>query len=247
MAKSKPKSPPVPSRTLKSCFDHTRDLYGHFSHGDFSRTEVAATFNQSATSGPFSQRLFSMKEFGLIEGGADNYKVSGIFKCMHSNAEDSSEFKSAALSAIKHSKVFAELLSEFKDKIPGKHILAQRLELGRGFNNQRAKQAATVLLESLRFAGVLDQKNNILPVRDGMGGFVVEPKNSSASASYQANAERMPHTGSQSEPILAADAKNLLKVEISLPDNRRIVIYYPPDITQDEAMKGGKVLSTIAE
>ena len=49
----KPKSPPVPSRTLEDCFNDARRLYSErYSHGSFSRAELASGAKRLQFFGP---------------------------------------------------------------------------------------------------------------------------------------------------------------------------------------------------
>ena len=86
---NKPKSPPVPSRPLEDCVADARKLYEAYTHGSFSRAEIGSTLKVSSTSGPFAQRLFSLRAFGVIEGEGNNYKVSDAFKKMNSSERGS--------------------------------------------------------------------------------------------------------------------------------------------------------------
>src|SRR5438552_1469833 len=97
----KPKSPPVPSKNLEGCVADVQKLYAEYSHGNFSRAELASALGVSASSGPFAARLSSLRQFGLIEPNGTGYKVSEDFMVMNSNARDSTPLKAAALRVIK--------------------------------------------------------------------------------------------------------------------------------------------------
>jgi hypothetical protein len=162
----KPKSPPVPSKNLEGCMADVQKLYAEYSHGSFSRSELASALGVSAGTGPFAARLASLRQFGLIESSGTDYKVSENFMVMNSNGRDSAAFKTTALRVIKLPSSFRELLDDFPSKLPSKDAVASRLETQKKFNAEAAVRAAAVLEESLRYAGVLDGSNNILPVRD---------------------------------------------------------------------------------
>lgn len=135
-----------------------RKLYGEYSHGSFSRAELASALGVSAGSGPFAARLSSLRQFGLIEPNGTDYKVSENFMAMNSNARDSAAFKAAALRAIKLPGSFRELLEDFPSKLPSKDAVASRLENQKKFNAEAAVRAAAVLEDSLHYAGV-DRKS----------------------------------------------------------------------------------------
>lgn len=234
--RAKPKSPPVPSRSLSDCFADVKKLYSEYSHANFSRGEIASALNVSATSGPFGGRLFSLKEFGLIDSAANEYRVSETFMTMNSNPVGSLEFKTAALAAIRRSDTFRELLDEFKSKLPSADAVAGRLETQKRFNRDRAKIAATVLEESMRYAGLVDGNNNVLPVRaapspPGSGG--PNENNENENNDDEHSLDRPP------------PAKDDLRVEVPVGEDREVVVYYPRDLTSDEAQKVGRVLAAI--
>jgi len=233
--KSKPKSPPVPSRTLEDCVGDARRLYDEYSHGSFSRAELASALGVSSTSGPFAQRLFSLREFAVIESDGSNFKVSSNFMTMNSNGRGSAEFKGAALRAIKRSDTFRELLESFPNKLPSTEGVASRLETQKKFNAEAAKRAAKVLEESLRYAGVLDSSNNILPIRETGA----EPPGNGDGADHEREGEE------DVNEKVDAGGTSTLRVEIPVGDDRKVVIHYPRDLSGDEAKKVGNVLAAI--
>jgi hypothetical protein len=236
--RAKPKSPPIPSRSLVECIADVKKLYAQYSHATFSRGEIASTLNVSATSGPFGGRLFSLKEFGLIDASGGDYKVSEAFMTLNSNAQGSGAYKSAALAALRRSDTFRELLDEFRSKLPSVEGVAQRLETQKKFNSERAKLAAAVLEESMRHAALIDANNNVLPVRDTPGS---TPPNDNENKNQNNGG------GDQNEPPVLPDPPSVdhLHVEIPVGEDRKVVIYYPRDLVADEAQKVGNVLKAI--
>ncbi|MCC6499889.1 MAG: hypothetical protein IT313_06440 [Anaerolineales bacterium] len=228
---SKPKSPPVPSYTLRDSLEDAKKLYKKYSHASFSKAEIASALNMSSGSSSFAKRLFALTEYGLIEGSGDSYKTTGRFSVLNSNKPESSTFKKNAFDAIQSSGVFLELLNEFKTKLPDQNAVAQRLETQKKFNAERAKEVASVLEKSLQFAGVLDGSNNVVPIRDG--------------AANPSDNDQGGH-GDESEddhPPVAS----MRKSEIPLANERTAVVSYPHDLTKDEATKIGRVLSALVD
>jgi hypothetical protein len=82
----------------------------------------------SATSGPTQSSIFTLKEYGLIEGTNDSFKVSQRFMDMKDEPQTSAAFKRNALDAIRGSATFTELLNEWKTKLPPREAVANRLE-----------------------------------------------------------------------------------------------------------------------
>lgn len=227
--KSKPKSPPVPSRSLKNCFEDTKKLYGQYSHASFSKVEIASTLKVSAKSGPFNARVFTLKEFGLIDSRGTDYTISELFKGLKGNTPESQTFKQRAMEAIRRSDTFRGLLDEFRGKLPQQDLVAQRLETQKKFNAERAKIAAAVLENSLRFAGVLDASNNILPVRESHPG------------STTSESEKESRESAEPETPTPRD----LRMEIPLGNGRKVTISYPGDISKGEVERVSKVLQAI--
>lgn len=243
-AKQKPKSPPAPSRSLKDSFDDAQKLYKDYSHGSFSKEEIASKLEVSVSSGPFAARLYTLKEFGLLERSDGNLKVSQSFMTLNSSPHGSAAFKAAALAAVRRSTVFAELLDAFRGKLPPKDAVGQRLETQKQFNSSRAKEVAAVLEDSLKYAGLLDQNNNILPIREDGDGVPNPRQEQGNHTSRDANTGLTPGTSSSSES--AKQVEGFFRTEIPLKDGRKVVVYYPPDFSLEQAEKVGAVLKAIA-
>src|SRR4051812_15591027 len=75
-SKGKPKSPPAPSRSLREAFADVQKLYDIYGRAEFGRAELASTLGISSTAGPTAGRIFTYKEFGLIQQSGDGFKVS---------------------------------------------------------------------------------------------------------------------------------------------------------------------------
>lgn len=229
---SKPKSPPTPSRALSDAVADVKKLYGEYSHAKFTKPEIASALGVAANSGPFSARIFTLKEFGLLSQSGSDYSVSESFMTLNSTDSTDPKFKQTALEAIRKSDVFRELLDDAKNKLPSVDGVATKLENQKRFNAERAKISANVLEKSLRYAGVLDNSNNILPVRVEPGG------NGKAGQDerHQGN-----ENGDDPDPLPA----DTLSVEIPVADSRKVMIRYPRDLSAEEAKKVGAVLSAI--
>lgn len=226
--KAKPRSPAVPSRTLEDSLADVRRLYDEFSHGSFTVAEIGSTLRVSASAGPFKQRLYTLKTYGLLEPDGNNLKVSKLFTDLNSASRGDTLFKTRALQAIRNSRVFAALLDSFPSKLPAETVVAQRLETQMKFNADRAKVAAKVLVSSLSFAGVLDAAGNILPAREG-------PGTSGPAAMREAE-----------EPDTSQKRAGALTSEIPLAGGRIASVAYPEDLTPEEANKISQVLRAVA-
>lgn len=230
---SKPKSPPTPSRPLGECVADVKKLYEEYSHGKFNKSEIASKLGRSGmsvASGPFQARLFTLKEFGLLNQVGSEYSVSETFMTLNSTDPADGTFKRTAWEAIRRSEIFRELLDAFKGKLPSVETIAQRLETGKQFNADRAKKSATVLTESLRHAGVLDNANNILPIRD-------------TPSDEGDRGDRDREDGDLD--LDAGGARDTLRVDVPIREGRKVFVSYPEDLTAEEAKKVGAVLAAI--
>lgn len=228
----KPVSPAAPSYTLGDCLTDSKKLYEAYGRGKFSVAEFASTLSISANSGPTSARIFTLKEYGFLLKEGLSFKLSEELILLKGLDKDSPEFKRSAFAAVKHAKLFSELIQEFSSRLPPTATLIARLEGQKKFNADRAKQIANLFETSLRFAGVVDGSNNIVPPReDASNGTVPEetiPQSQGANPSLQ----------EETKPNIP----NALKTEIPLKDNRRAVVFYPEDLIDSEAKKVGAVL-----
>ncbi len=231
----KTKSPPVPSYSLRDTLDDAKKLYKNYSHASYSKAEIANALSMSSGSSSFSKRLFALTEYGFIEGSADSYKMSKRFFVLDANKLESFEFKKNAFEAIQNSDVFAELLNEFKAKLPDQVAVAKRLETQKKFNADRAKEAASVLEKSLQFAGALDGNNNIVLTR--------KESINVPDSDEDNDGEGTPFDNTDTRPPSVSTRKS----EIPLADGRIAVVSYPHDLTKDEATKIGRVLSALVD
>jgi hypothetical protein len=238
---TKPKSPPTPSRPLGDSIADVKKLYAEYSHGTFAKAEIASQLGISATSGPFAARLFTLKAFGLIDQNGADYTVSSKFISLNSTDSGDAKFKQTALAAIRGSDTFRELLDEFKNKLPSVDAIASRLETQKKFNADRAKTAASVLEKSLRYAGVLDSSNNILPVRDGTSDSGNSKGNGSTGRAQETRVVEDSSVVHNDGPL----PPDTLSMEIPVGESRRVVIRYPRDLSSDEAKKVGNVLNAV--
>jgi hypothetical protein len=212
-----------------------KKLYDEFSHSKFSKSEIATVLKMSSTSGQFTKRVFTVKEYGLIDQSGTDYSLTELFRTLHSSNPGEAAFKRAALTAIRNSDTFAELLDEYKTKLPSAEVVAGRLENQKLFNRDKAKSAADVLEKSLRYAGVLDGTNNILPVRDTPVGENTDPGDGLSGTRENSGLT------DREEPL----AEDTLSLEIPVGDGRKVVVRYPSDLSSDEAKKVGNVLNAV--
>jgi hypothetical protein len=221
-------SPPV--KNLEDSFNYAKKLYDTFTHSKFVKSEIASVLNFTASSGGFALVLNALRNFDFIELDQNGYLLTENFKNLNFAQKGSNDFKKFSNQSIINIPLYVELLGAYQHKLPPQHIIAQRLELNKKMSPNWAKNVARAFEESLKYAGFLDNNNNILPFKEEL---TPETKNTN-------NNEILEDTTNQIEV-----SKNILILGIPLKDNRVVKIYYPNDMTMDEAKKIANILNAL--
>lgn len=212
--KKKPNSPKAPGTSLRSAVAETSKLYQSYSHGQFSRGEMASALNMSANSGAFLGKAATLREYGLVDETGGQARVSELFKAIHQAPVGSAELKRNALQAVRKPSVFARLLRQFIAKIPDETALALRLETQERFNRDRAAQVAAAFRTSLTEYGLIDGNGNVLSVRDDAA----------------AEQDRVDESEQPEETQDVPAGPSVFRVEVPLADNRLAVVALPREI-----------------
>jgi hypothetical protein len=85
----------------------------------------------------------------------------------------------------------------------------------------------------LKFAGVLDGSNNILPIRD-------DDKSSESKQDHESDNKSV-----QEEIKDDEGGTDTLSLEIPVGDDRKVLVRYPRDLSSTEATKVGNVLNAV--
>lgn len=213
--KKKPNSPKAPGSSLRSAVAETSKLYQSYSHGQFSRGEMASALNMSGNSGAFLGKAATLREYGLVDETGGQARVSELFKAIHQAPVGSAELKRNALQAVRKPAVFARLLTQFSTKIPDEAALALRLETQERFNRDRAAQVAAAFRTSLSEYGLIDGNGNVLSVRDDAGDDAEQPDEGDQPAAKQQDVPAGP---------------SVFRVEVPLADDRLAVVALPREV-----------------
>lgn len=236
-------SPDYPSRSLKGCFDDARRIFQKFTGGSFSDVDVASRLEVKVSTGAFRSRIASLKYFGLLEGSGGTFRVSALFQRMYRAEPGDVAFNLAAYEAIRHVPIFNRVLSDLKNQLPSHDVLLKRLPLDFGFSSAGAERAATVLRESLAYAGVIDASGNVVPPKNG-GSSDVEGEhgaNSTAGGGSDGGERRTESPGAAppppagSVPSPTTPGQLQLQVPILGSPGRSITLLYPHDLQPHEA------------
>jgi hypothetical protein len=230
--KKKPNSPKAPGTSLRTAVTEVSKVYQRYSHGSFSRSEMASALNMSANSGAFLGKAATLKEYGLISEGGGSAQVSDLFKSMYAAAAGSIQLKRHAWQAVRTPAVFARLLQQFSARIPDETALAIRLESQEKFNRERALAVAAAFRTSLTDYGLIDANGNVLSVRD-------EPSTESPRDERGADDEDI------DEPE-AGRGPGKQRLEVALRDGRKAVLILPDDLTTADTRKISALLNALA-
>ena len=235
--KKKPNSPKAPGISLRSAVAEVSKVYQRYSHGEFTRGEMAAALGMSATSGAFYAKASTLKEYGLIEDSGGNFKVSALFMAMYSAPLGSSELKRNALQAVRTSGLFSRLLGQFSAKVPEEAAVAIRLETVERFNRDRALEVAAAFRTSLSDYGLIDAIGNILPVREGPGGGPAERDEDEAPEDVSSRSGKVKDVPT---------GPGVFRVEVPLGSGRKAILALPEDLTPQDKDKICAILNAYA-
>ena len=234
-AKKRPNSPKAPGTSLRSAVNEVTKIYERYSHGSFSRGEMASALGMSANSGAFLGKAATLKEYGLIDEASGSGRVSDLFKALYQAPAGSAELKRNAFQAVRTPAVFARLLTQFSQKIPDVGALALRLETQERFNRDRAEAVANAFRTSMTEYGLVDGSGNVLPVRDGPVDRTDADEDAGGDADDSTGA-KMP----------ALPTVGMFRMEVPLGTGRKAVLALPDDLTAADTKKICAILEAYA-
>lgn len=234
--KKKPNSPKAPGTSLRAAVADVSKVYQQYSHGAFSRSEMASALGMSAGSGSFLGKAATLREYGLVAEGGGSAKVSDLFKSMYAAAAGSPEQKRYAWQAVRTPAVFARLLQQFNARIPDEPQLAMRLENQERFNRERARAVASAFRTSLTEYGLIDGNGNVLPVRDD------QP----SDQPHDEGRDDRGDDGDDDEDIQLPKGPGRQRLEVALRDGRKAVLVVPDDLSKADTRKIAALLDALA-
>lgn len=231
-SRKKPNSPKAPGTSLRSAVTEVSKVYQRYSHGSFSRSEMASALGMSSNSGAFLGKAATLREYGLVVEAGGSVQVSDLFKAIYQAPAASAELRRNALQAIQTPTVFARLLNQFSTRVPDEAAIALRLETQERFNRDRARAVAAAFRTSLAEYGLTDANGNMLPVRD-------EDADDMQTGASDAETTRRVE-------ISEAPTSGMQRLEVALRDGRKAVLIVPDDLTMSDTRKIGALLQALA-
>lgn len=220
-------SPPSPSCALSICLKDAERLYKQYGHSHFTRGELASTLALSAKSGPFRQRVASLKMYNLVSvASGQSLAISETFERIHFADKHSPDYRQAVHASITHPSIFKTILDKFNEQFPDTETIAKYLETDLGFNHKTAVRTANILRATLAQTGLIDAKNNMLSVRD----------------EYSQPVSSHNHPSGTAPPSAAVQT---LTAQIPVSGGNVVTIQYPQKISAQDADKITQVLSAL--
>lgn len=231
--RKKPNSPKAPGLSLRAAMAEVSKAYLRYSHGAFTRGELASALSMSAGSGSFLTKIAALRDYGLVDESHGELRVSDLFKTLYQAPGGSAEMKRNALAAVQHASVFARLLQQFGSRVPDEPALALRLENQDRFNRDRAAVVAAAFRSSLSDYGLIDGSGNVLSVRDEA------PPSSAEDQSIEPS--------SSEDGIGDTSGSARFRLEVPLGNGRRAAIMLPEDLTASDVQRITAVLHAYVE
>ncbi|MCH7591192.1 MAG: hypothetical protein IH989_00220 [Planctomycetes bacterium] len=156
----------TPFFPLGECVQFVQVLHERIGKGPFSRSAVAAAWDQAFKSGAFDRKIGALMHFGLLERSGTQYRVSQEAMCIvspTSTQEESNSIVACARGPV----VYAELFAKFQGQaLPAR--LSNVLSREHGVALKSSEDVAKVFLETVAFAKL--ERHGILhtePHEDG--------------------------------------------------------------------------------
>jgi hypothetical protein len=219
-------------------------LHEKISDRVFDQAELAAVLGISAGASTTDRLVSSLRQFGLIEKDERGLTLTerALVLVAARASGDASAFRVAALETVDSSPVFKELRESFGAKLPPTDALVSRLEKN-GFTARSAKQTASALRDSLRFAGVADGDDNIIGDLDNLPEPVVEMPADEAEITP---IDQMDFSEVASEDHVEVDLSHP-RIDVPLEGGRMATVLYPARLTRADVEKVYAVLDALIQ
>ncbi len=249
----KRRSPLAPAYSVEHCFDAASQLQNKFGRETFDQDAMAGVLGISAGASTTDRLVSSLRQFGLVDKSEIGLSLTDRQRGLRfaRSEGDTAGFREIALQAVDAAAVFQEMRGDFGVKLPPEDALIARFET-QGFTQRSARQAARALSESLRFAGVLDDDNNIISDLEEVAPAIetaetpeteeaaeVTPIEKVDFAEASAAAEAVEPAASE-EAFLARP-----RIDVPLGTGRLASVLYPAGMTRSEVEKIYGVLDAL--
>jgi len=228
------RSKAYPGAPLEDCVRYTSQIKKELGRGSHDRESLAKAMGFGSVSGAVSPKIAALVHFGFLNRTAAGYELSDYSKSI-TDPIDERERTQAIRVAFSRPYLYQEILSKFEadGKIPSQ--LATHLHRFHGITDAASSSAAEIFVSSGRFAGVLDEDNNIL--RDTVVQkteetmTAIDPQVPAIRASA-AQPPVVPAPSAQHAP--ASGLLNQQRFEFAITGGRTVVLTVPSDLNQKD-------------
>jgi hypothetical protein len=237
----KRRSPLAPAYSAEHCFDVTSRLHKKIGDHVFDQAELAAVLGISPGASTTDRLVSSLRQFGLLEKDDRGLTLTerALVLVTAKASGDASAFRIAALETVDSSPVFKALRESFGAKLPPTDALVSRLAKS-GFTARSAKQTASALRESLRFAGIVDGDDNIIGDLDNLPEPVADE--SEITPIDQVDFSEVAANEEQVEVNLSHP-----RIDVPLEGGRIATVLYPARLTRADVEKVYAVLDALIQ
>jgi hypothetical protein len=192
-------------------------------NGTFNRETAANGIGYTSVSGASTRAVAALVHYGLLNRQRDNYSISDAGKSWLLPSHDSTRVTIERELAVKP-KLFSQLYSEYGGQVIPK-LLANRLVTQYSIQPNAAADVVRLFRESLRYAGMVDENDLILPPTE-----LADSRQASAQEDQNSNADEPEATGEAT--VLKADSvtSQHLTDYLSFDLPSGLVISYPRDL-----------------
>ena len=249
----KRRSPLAPAYSAEHCFEVASRLQDKFGRETFDQEALAGVIGVSPGASTTDRLVSSLRQFGFVDRTNIGLSLTDRQRGLRfaRSGGDMVRFREIALETVDAAAVFQEMRGDFGVKLPPEDALIARFE-EKGFTQRSARQTARALTESLRFAGVLDDDNNIISdLKD-----VVPAIETMEAPEAEETAEVTPIEDVDFEDAsVAADAGEPAaseeaflarpRIDVPLGKGRSASVLYPAGLTRSEVEKIYGVLDAL--
>ena len=244
-ATRKRRSPLAPAYSAEHCFDVISKLHEKIGDHVFDQAELAAVLGISPGASTTDRLVSSLRQFALLEKDERGLTLTerALVLVAAKASADASAFRAAALETVDSSPVFKALRESFGAKLPPTDALVSRLAKS-GFTARSAKQTASALIGSLRFAGVVDGDDNIIGDLENLPEPIVETPADESEITPMDRVDFSEVAASEGQVEVNLSHP---RIDVPLEGGRIATVLYPQRLTRADVEKVYAVLDALIQ
>ncbi len=147
MAKSRSRN--YPAISLPAAIERARQLYGQEGRARAAASVVVTAWGYNSLNGASLRVLSALRQYGLLEGGNDDSKLSERALTLLLEPKGSADYGRALRDAFDGPALFQELMQEYQNEIPSDAAINSYLVRKQNFTEDAAKTLIAAFRESL--------------------------------------------------------------------------------------------------